>query len=235
MQAFDPHVDPFLDIQVPRLDAPFVYATLTATTPWQEKSRTLDHAAFLPTLAGETDNYGVTYPISRATYANVNAVCAPLARAVKKVHPYMRLLNHPYKLERRRLDVLTESVVGDETCVFMFPSQTARSGSSHVVAVSIWPQDPVGAYNLDKSQPYHIPLTNVLDVGERSLPAIAEQARKGIYNWLQYHPLAIPRQRDTGMITAAGNKGISLTPSPAAPRPFLTPPQPPPRLLAGGR
>jgi hypothetical protein len=25
MQAFGPHVDPFLDIQVPRLDAPFVY------------------------------------------------------------------------------------------------------------------------------------------------------------------------------------------------------------------
>jgi hypothetical protein len=64
MQVFGPHVDPFLDIQVPKLDAPFVYVTPTATTPWQKKPRTLDHAAFLPTLAGETDNYGVTYPIS---------------------------------------------------------------------------------------------------------------------------------------------------------------------------
>jgi hypothetical protein len=73
-----------------------------------------------------------------------------------------------------------------------------------------------------------------LDVGERGLPAIAEQARKAIYNWLQYHPLAIPRQRDTGMVTVAKNKGLSLTPSLAAPRPFLTPPQPPPRLLPGG-
>jgi hypothetical protein len=135
MQAFGPHVDPFLDIQVQRLDAPFVYVTLTATTPSQEKPRTLDHAAFLPTLAGETDNYGVIYPTSRAAYANVNAVCAPLARAVKKVHSYMRLLSYPYKLERRRLDVLTGLIVGDETCVFMFPSQTARSASSHVIAV----------------------------------------------------------------------------------------------------
>jgi hypothetical protein len=234
MQVFGPHVDPFLDIQMPRLDAPFVYVTLTATTPWQEKPRTLNHAAFLPTLAGETDNYGVIYLISRATYANVNAVCAPLARAVKKVHPYMRLLSHPHKLERRRLDVLTGLIVGDETCDFMFPSQTARSASSHVIAVSMWPQDPVGAYNLDELQPYPIPLTIVLDVRERSLPAIAEQARKAIYNWLQYHPLAIPRQRDTGMMTVARNKGISLTPSPAAFRQFLTPPKPPPRLLAGG-
>jgi hypothetical protein len=121
MQAFGPHEDPFLDIQVLRLDAPFVYVTLTATTPWQEKPRTLDHAAFLPTLAGETDNYGVTYPISRATYTNINAVCAPLARAIINVHPYMRLLSHPYKLERRRLDVLTGLIVGDEMCVFMFP------------------------------------------------------------------------------------------------------------------
>jgi hypothetical protein len=104
----------------------------------------------------------------------------------------MRLLSHPYKLERRRLDVLTGLIVGDETWVFMFPSHTARSASSHIIAVSIWPQDPVGAYNLDKPQPYPIPLTNVLDVGERSLPAIAEQARKAIYNWLQYHPWVIP-------------------------------------------
>jgi hypothetical protein len=139
MQAFGPHADPFLDIQVPRLDAPFVYVTPTATTPWQEKPRALDHAAFLPTLAGETDSYGVTYPVSRATYANVNAVCAPLACAVKKVPPYMRLLSHPYKLERRRLDVLTGLIVGDETCVFMFLSQMARSPSSHVIAVSMWP------------------------------------------------------------------------------------------------
>jgi hypothetical protein len=139
MQAFGPHVDAFLDIQVPRLDAPFVYVTLTTTTPWQEKPRTLDHAAFLPTLAGETDNYGVTYSISRATYANVNAVCAPLVRAVKKVHPYMRLLSHPFKLERRRLDDLTGLIVGDETCLFMFPPQAARSASSHVIAVSMWP------------------------------------------------------------------------------------------------
>jgi hypothetical protein len=76
----------------------------------------MDYAAFLPTLPGETDDYGKTLPISRATYANVNAVCAPLARAVKKVHPYMRLHSHPYKLERRRLHVLTGIIVGDETC-----------------------------------------------------------------------------------------------------------------------
>jgi hypothetical protein len=140
---------------------------------------------------------------------------------VKRVHPYMRLPSHPYKLERRRLDVLTGLIMGDETCVFMFPSQTARSASSHVIAVSMWPQDPVGAYNMDESQPSPIPLTNVLDVGEKGLPAIAEQARKTIYDWLQYHPLAIPRQRDTGMITMAKYKGISLTPSPAASRTFL--------------
>jgi hypothetical protein len=34
MQAFGSHVDSFLDIQVPRLDVPFVYVTLTVTTPW---------------------------------------------------------------------------------------------------------------------------------------------------------------------------------------------------------
>jgi hypothetical protein len=45
----------------------------------------------------------------------------------------------------------------------------------------MWPQDPVGAYNLDESLPYPIPLTNVLDVGERCLPAMAEQGRKAIY------------------------------------------------------
>jgi hypothetical protein len=78
----------------------------------------------------------------------------------------MRLPSHPFKLERRRLDVLTGIIVGDETCVFMFPPQTARSASLHVIAVSMWSQDPVGAYNLDESQPYPIPLTNVLDVGE---------------------------------------------------------------------
>jgi hypothetical protein len=123
------------------------------------------------------------------------------------VHPYMRLLSHPFKLERRRLDVLTGLIVGDETCLFMFPSQTARSASSHVIAVSMWPQDPVGAYNLNEPQPYPIPLTNVLDVGERGLPAIVEQTRKPICNWLQSHPLAIPRQRETGMITVKGTKG----------------------------
>jgi hypothetical protein len=213
MQTFGSNVDPFLDILVPRQDAPFVHVALTATTPWQEKPRTLDYAAFLPTLPGETDDYGRTLPISRATYANVNTVCAPLAHAVKKFHPYMRLLSHPFKLERRRLDVLTGLIVGDETCVFMFPSQTARSASSHVIAVSMWPHHPVGAYNLDDPQPYPTPLTYVLDVGERGLPAIAEQARKAIYNWLQYHPLAIPRQRDTGMITVGRNKEISLTPA----------------------
>jgi hypothetical protein len=137
MHAFGPHAEPFLDIVVPRQDTPFVYVALTATTPWQDKPGTLDHATFLSTLPGETDDYERTLPISRATYANVNAVCAPLARAVKKVHPYMRLLSHPFKLERRRLDVLTGIIVGDETCVFMFPPETARSASSHVIAVSM--------------------------------------------------------------------------------------------------
>jgi hypothetical protein len=94
----------------------------------------------------------------------------------------MRLLSHPYKFEHRRLDVLTGLIVGDETCLFMFPSQTARSASSHIIAVSMWTQDPVGAYNLDEPQPYPIPFTNVLDVGKRGLPSIAEQASKAIYN-----------------------------------------------------
>jgi hypothetical protein len=98
------------------------------------------------------------------------------------------LLTHPKKLERRRLDVLTGLIVGDETGVSMFPPQTARSANLHVTAVSMWLQDPVGTCNLDEPQPYPIPLTNALDVGERDLPAIVEQARKAIYNWVQYHP-----------------------------------------------
>jgi hypothetical protein len=71
-------------------------------------------------------------------------------------------------------------------------------------------------------------------MGERGLPPLAEQARKAVYNWLQYHPLAVPRQRETGMITVANNKGITLTPSQAAPSPLLSLPQPSQRLPVGG-
>jgi hypothetical protein len=74
LQAFCPNIDPFLDIQIPKPDAPFVYVTLTATTPWQDKPMTLDNARLLPTLASKIDNYGVAYPISRVIYAGATHI-----------------------------------------------------------------------------------------------------------------------------------------------------------------
>jgi hypothetical protein len=68
-------------------------------------------------------------------------------------------------------------MTGDEGVVFMFPDTAARTFLTHVIAVSLWPKDPLCAFNLKEDPVSPIPLCNVVDVGESNVRHFATRAR----------------------------------------------------------
>jgi hypothetical protein len=52
VQAFGSNPDPFLEFSVQRLDAPCVYAMLSPTTPWRDKSLTPTHEQLITAMTG---------------------------------------------------------------------------------------------------------------------------------------------------------------------------------------
>jgi hypothetical protein len=58
-----------------------------------------------------------------------------------------------------------------------------------------------------------MPLTAVLDEGDKELFRVSAPAREKLSGWLDYTPIVIPRSKPTGMIATAAQKGIIITKS----------------------
>jgi hypothetical protein len=54
-----------------------------------------------------------------------------------RANPYYHFLVYPERLSRRKQNTLTGFVVGDGSCMFMFPDLSARTYLTHVIAVSL--------------------------------------------------------------------------------------------------
>jgi hypothetical protein len=83
-------------------------------------------------------------------------------------------------LSRKKLNTLTGLMTGEQSVVFMFPEPAARTFVTHVIAVSLWPKDPLCAFNLEEDTVRPIPLCNVVDVGESNVRRFATRARQAI-------------------------------------------------------
>jgi hypothetical protein len=153
-----------------------------------------------------------------------------MAHDAVRVSPFYHLLTYPERLSRRKLNTLTGLMSGDESVVFTFPNPAARTFLTHVIAVSLWPRDPLCAFNLEEDPVRPIPLSSVLDVEESNVRRFSTEARRVLADWLRMHPIVVPRPGSTSIIEMAKKAGVVLTESlSASPSTHLLHP-PPPRL-----
>jgi hypothetical protein len=108
-------------------------------------------------MRGETDIFEEMTPISRVPYAFAQTTTPDMTYVVMRVNPYYHFLTYPVRLSRKKLNSLTGLMTGDEGVVFMFPDPAARTKLTHVIAVSLWPKDPLCALNLGEDSVSPIP------------------------------------------------------------------------------
>jgi hypothetical protein len=147
--AFQTGDGPFLSVKVTTTDAPFVNVLLSPGTPWQGRPRDIERSEIVSRMRGETDIFEEMTPISRVPYAFARTTTPDMAHAARRVNSYYHLLTYPMSLSKRKLKILTSLMTGDEGVVFMFPDSAARTFLTHVIAVSLWPKDPLCAFNLE--------------------------------------------------------------------------------------
>jgi hypothetical protein len=153
-----------------------------------------------------------------------------MAHAARGVNPYYHLLTYSVSLSRKKLNTLTGLMTGDEGVVFIFPDPAARTFLTHVIAVPLWPKDPLCAFNLEEDPVSPIPLSNVVDVGEGNVRGFATRARHVLADWLRMHPIVVPHSGVTSIMEMARKAGITLTESLCAPPSTRLLHPPPPRL-----
>jgi hypothetical protein len=163
--AFQTGDGPFVPVKVAAADAPFVNVLLSSESPWQGRPRDVEHSETVNRMRGETDIFEEMTPISRVPYAFARSTTPDMAHGAKRVNPYYHLLTNPASLSRRKLNTLTGLMTEDEGVVFRFPDPAARTFLTHVITVSLWPKDPLCAFNLEEDPVSPIPLSNVVDVG----------------------------------------------------------------------
>jgi hypothetical protein len=148
--AFQTGDGPFHPVKVAAADTPFVNVLLSPGPPWQGRPRDIEHSEIVSRMKGETDIFEEMTPISRMPYAFARATTPDMAHTARRVNPYYHLLTYPVSLSRRKLNILTGLMTGDEGVVFMFPDSAARTSLTHMIAVSLWPKDPLCAFNLEE-------------------------------------------------------------------------------------
>jgi hypothetical protein len=94
-------------------------------------------------VRGETDIFEEMTPVSRAPYAFVRSTTLEMVHEAMRVNPFSHLVTYLERLSRRKLNTLTGLMTGDEGVMFMFPDPAARTFLMHVIAVSLWPKDPL--------------------------------------------------------------------------------------------
>jgi hypothetical protein len=141
--------------------------------PWQGRPRDVEHSETVNRMRGEIDIFEETTPISRVPCAFARATTSDLTHTTMRINVSYHRQTYPVRLSRKKLNTLT----GHEGVVFMFPDPTARTFLTHVIAVSLWPKDPLCAFNLEEDPVTPIPLSNVVDVGEGNVHRFATRAR----------------------------------------------------------
>jgi hypothetical protein len=212
--AFQTGNGPFIPVRVAMADVPFVNVLQSAGTPWQGRPRDVQHSEVVSRMRGETDIFEEMTLISRVPYVFALATIPPdMAHAAMRINPYYHLLTYQVRLSRKKLNTLAGLMTGDESVVFMFPDPAARTFLTHVIAVSLWPKDPLCAFNLKKDTVRPIPFCNVGDVGEGNVRRFATHARQALADWLRVHPIVVPRPDPTSIMEMAKSAGIMRTES----------------------
>jgi hypothetical protein len=181
-------------------------------------------------MKGETDIFEEMTPISRVPYAFARATTPNMAHAAMRVNLYYHLLTYQLRLSRKKLSTLTSLITRDENIVFMFPDLAARTSLTHVIAVLLWPKDPLCAFNLEEDPVRPIPLCNVGDVEEGNVRRFATRAKQVLADWLHVHPIVDPRPGPTSIMEMAKSADITLTESLSVPPSTRLLHPPPPRL-----
>jgi hypothetical protein len=149
--AFRTGDGPFLPVKAAAADAPFVNTLLSSETSWQGRPGDVEHSEIVNRMRAEIDILEEMTPISRVPFAFARATTSDMMHAAVRVSPYYHLPTYPVRLSRKKLNILTGLMTGDEGVVFMFPTPTGMTFLPHVIAVPLWPRDFLCAFNPEET------------------------------------------------------------------------------------